>query len=262
MRLLIYSLLPTVFLATAAPALAQGTPDPLRLADSLRKEIDSAWLTGDRPRLESARRMLDRATVLFPKDGVLLHYKGYAIYRALQAQPEPSPETRTALLTEGLATFSAAAKLSPLPESYILRWALLGQTISDAGSAMAVLNDMQQELADALRLGKENPRVWLVQAVGTLFTPAQWGGGPEAALEQLTRGETLFKSDRPAKGLPDWGHAELHAWLGLVHQKLGHKDESRRAYQEALRLEPGFAWVKDVLLPGLEKGVQPFPPER
>jgi len=110
-----------------------------------------------------------------------------------------------------------------------------------------------------MRIGKENPRVWLVNGIGSLFTPAQWGGGSETALGQLTKAETLFKSDHPAKAMPDWGRAETYAWLGITHQKLGHKEESRLAYQEALRLEPGFVWVKEVLLPGLEKGVMPFP---
>jgi hypothetical protein len=79
------------------------------------------------------------------------------------------------------------------------------------------------------------------------------------AISQLNKAEALFKTDRPGKAMPDWGHAETYAWLGIAHQRLGHKDESRRAFQEALRLEPGFAWVRDVLLPGLERGVMPFP---
>jgi hypothetical protein len=118
---------------------------------------------------------------------------------------------------------------------------------------------MEQEQADALRLGKENPRVWLVQGVGSFFTPAQFGGGAEPALQQLVKAEGFFANDHPAKGRPAWGRAELYAWLGIVHQKLGHTAESRKAYQEALRIEPGFAWVKDQLLPGLDRGVQPFP---
>jgi hypothetical protein len=54
-----------------------------------------------------------------------------------------------------------------------------------------------------------------------------------------------------ATGGPD--HREL------AHQNLGHTDAARKAYQEALRLEPRFGWVKNSLLPGLEKGVRPFP---
>lgn len=238
----------------------QDAPDPVKLAESIRGEIQAGWLAGDRARLEAALRLADRGTVLFPKDALLHHYKGYAVYRIVQLpQMALSESAKTALLIQGLDALAAANRLTPMAESHILRRALMAQSITDAGSAMAMINPMEDELGQAMRLGKENPRVWLVNGVGSLFTPAQWGGGPETALGHLTRAETLFQTDRPAKAMPDWGRAETSAWLGIAHQKLGHTEASRRAYQEALRLEPGFLWVKESLLPGLEKGVMPFP---
>ncbi len=254
-----YALLLLLTLAPS-PAPAQGAPDPLQLADSLRKEIDAASLAGSRPRIDAARRLLERAITLFPKDGLLLHYKAYTMYRSLQIRSEELPaDTKASLLDEAIRTFDESGKLTPLAESHALRWSLLGQSITDAGSAMAVMSTMQGELAQALRLGKDNPRVWLLQGQSAFFTPAQWGGGAGAALEHLTKAESLFKTDHPAKGMPDWGRAEVYAWLGIVHQKLGHADESRKAYQEALRIAPGYLWVKEELLPGLERGAQPFP---
>ena len=249
-------------MSTARPPVrlsAQEAPDPVKLAETIRGEIQAGSLSGDRARLEAALRLADRGTVLFPKDALLHHYKGYAVYRIVQLPETLSESAKTALLTQGLDALAAANRLTPMAESYILRRALMAQSITDPGSAMAMVTPMQDELAQAMRIGKENPRVWLVNGIGSLFTPAQWGGGPETALGHLTKAEILFKSDHPGKALPDWGHAETYAWLGIAHQKLGHKEESRRAYQEALRLEPGLSWVKDVLLPGLEKGIMPFP---
>lgn len=252
--------LASALLGTAmASALAAQAPDPLTLAESVRGEIRVGWLSSDRTRVEAALKTADRATVLYPKDALLHHYLGYAVYRHLQLQPPPLDEPRRALLVRGLEALAAANRLTPMAESHILRWSLMAQTITDAGSAMGVLGPMQEELAKAMRLGKDNPRVWLVNGAGTFFTPEMWGGGAQASLEQLKKAEALYAGDRPGKAMPDWGRAETHAWLGIVHQRLGHAEESRRAYQEALRLEPGFLWVKDVLLPGLEKGIQPFP---
>ena len=54
-----------------------------------------------------------------------------------------------------------------------------------------------------------------------------WGGGPEAALQALNKAEALFKTDHPDKAMPDWGRAETYGWIGVVHQKLGHVEESR-----------------------------------
>lgn len=252
----------TLFLlsvAAAGPLRAQA-PSPLVLADSLRKEIDRAWLAGDRPRLDAALRLAGRATVIYPKEALPHHYEGYAVYRLFQmSNTAPFDGNKTELITRGLDALGAANQITPMAESYILRWSLMAQTITDAGSAMAVVGPMQEELAQAMRLGKENPRVWLVNGAGAFFTPAMWGGGPETALAHLTNAEAYFKNDHSAPAMPAWGHPETLAWLGIVHQKLGHAAEARAAFQEALRLEPGFLWVKDVLLPGLEKGVQPFP---
>jgi tetratricopeptide (TPR) repeat protein len=245
---------------TYRPAVFQDAPDPVRLAETIRADIHSGWLTADRAKLETALRLADRGIVLFPKNALLQHYKGYAVYRIVQLpQIGLSESSRTALLTQGLEALAAANRLTPMAETYILRRALMAQSITDAGSGMAMVNPMQEELAQAMRIGKENPRLWLVNGIGSFFTPAQWGGGPEIALEHLTKAETLFKTDRPGKAMPDWGRAETYAWLGIVHQKLGHKEESKLAYQEALRLAPGFGWVRDTLLPGLERGVMPFP---
>jgi len=245
-------------LALAVPAAAQA-PDPARLADSLSRVMDSAFIAGDRPRIEAAKRLFDRAASLYPKDGLLQHYRGYAVYRLANLPPEPTGAARDALMTEGLDALKTSAGLLPLAETHVLRWLLLAQTISDAGSAMAVLGDMQQEQADAERLGKDNPRVWLLEGVGTFFTPESFGGGAVPALEKLQKAAGLFSNDHPARGRPAWGRAEVQAWLGIVHQKLGHAADARKAYEEALRIEPSFNWVKGQLLPGLDKGVQPFP---
>ena len=190
------SLLTTALLifAAARPARAQGSPDPLTLAETIRGEIQASWLAGDRPRLEAARKRADRATVLYPKEALLYHYLGYAVYRTIELPKIAlSPEARDALLTQGLDALATANKLTPMAESYILRWPLLAQTITDAGSAMAVVGAMQDELAQATRLGKDNPRVSLVNGIGTFFTPPMWGGGPEAALAAVDHGRGAFQ---------------------------------------------------------------------
>jgi len=248
-----------VALAASASALrAQGGPDPLKLADSLRKEIEISALTADGPRLAAAYRLADRAVVLFPEDGLLLHYRAYALYRRTTLE-SPDPEQKAKLLEDASLTLESSARLKPLAESHALRWSVLGQSISDQRSAMAIGPILEMELAAARRLGPRNPRVAILQGMSAFFAPEMWGGGADRALEHLTRARILFKDDKPAVGLPAWGRAETEAWIGIVHQKQGRNDEARRAFDEALRMEPGFVWVSRVLIPGWAKGVLPFP---
>ncbi len=42
------------------------------------------------------------------------------------------------------------------------------------------------------------------------------------------------------------------ARLGQVLVELGRTEEARQLYQQALQREPGFAWIRDELLPALD----------
>jgi len=50
---------------------------------------------------------------------------------------------------------------------------------------------------------------------------------------------------------PALGRADALTWLGLAKQKAGDAEGARTAWQQALAIEPGFAWVKFALLPSL-----------
>ena len=57
---------------------------------------------------------------------------------------------------------------------------------------------------------------------------------------------------RPSRVSIWWGEPEAHAFLGLSHARENERDQARAAYERALELEPGFAWVRERLLPDLE----------
>lgn len=252
----------TLFLvASTQGAIARAqAPDPAALADTLRVQIEQKVLAGDEAGLAAVVKRAQRAATVYPKEMLLHHYAGYGVYRLIQMPNSTLSEaTKASMIAEALASLDAANKITPMAESYVERWSLMAQTITDAGSAMAVVNVMQEELAQAMRLGKDNPRVWLVNGIGTFFTPSMWGGGAQAALGHLVKAKLLFENDHPGKGMPAWGKAETSVWLGIAHQKLGHAAEAKTAYEEALRLEPKLTWVSQTLLPGLAAGKQPFP---
>src|SRR6476469_2481080 len=67
--------------AIAHGANAQALAGAAKWADSAAREIEAASDAGDAARLRNARTLLDRALTVFPKDALLLHYKGYELYR-------------------------------------------------------------------------------------------------------------------------------------------------------------------------------------
>jgi tetratricopeptide (TPR) repeat protein len=86
-----------------------------------------------------------------------------------------------------------------------------------------------------------------------MFTPPEWGGGPDAAQKLLQRAAELFATDHPAAPAPSWGHAETYAWIGQSCARLGRASDALAAYRKALELEPSYSWVSEQSIPALQK---------
>ena len=99
-------------------------------------------------------------------------------------------------------------------------------------------------------LSPGNPRVALLEAIGTYNTPGLFGGGKEKGFEALRKAAELFDRWTMADSLqPDWGRAEVHAWIGVAYVDRHETILARKAFESALRIDPEYGWVKHVLLP-------------
>jgi tetratricopeptide (TPR) repeat protein len=268
-RLFLLSFLACASALPAAGLRAQGAAPPAAadagaLADSVQRAATGAYLRGDREGVRAARMFAERALAVHPNDPMLLHQAGYALYReALQAAPSGAARERSAeetramreLLDRAVQMLEKSASLRRLPETHALLGAIYGRKAGLVGGMGAMEPGMRagSELERAVEMGPENPRVWLLQGTNALFTPAMWGGGDDKALEALQKAVQLFGADAQRAPLPTWGRAEAHAWLGMVHQRRRDYERARAAFNEALRLEPSYAWVRTVLLPRLEQ---------
>ncbi|MCA0377418.1 MAG: hypothetical protein LCH84_17380 [Gemmatimonadetes bacterium] len=240
--------------SAAAPSVATpALTGALRWADSARRIIDRAVVRGDTAQLLQGAALVDRALTAFPEHGLLLHYRGYAAYRlgqlAMSRKQEDAAEAR---YEEALAWLDRAVAAQPLAESHALRSSCMGQLI--AGNALRGMRyGAAASRADdqALALGKNNPRVLLLQAVSAWYKPAMFGGGQDKARQLLARALAAFERDTPGPGLPSWGQAEALAWHGQWELAAGRAAAARAAYQQALTLEPEYAWVRYALLPAV-----------
>ena len=113
----------------------------------------------------------------------------------------------------------------------------------------------------AKQLAPDNPRVVLSAAISDFNTPKMFGGSKEKGLQGLQRATELFAQEEPTDPIqPVWGHSEAYAWLGIAYQDRGELESARAAFEKALEIDPGFGWVKYVLLPELEKVNSPNAP--
>lgn len=71
-----------------------------------------------------------------------------------------------------------------------------------------------EELKKAETLDPNNPRVALIKAEDTYFTPEQYGGSKEKGLQQFKEALEKFNTFKPKTALdPNWGKAEAEYFL-------------------------------------------------
>lgn len=74
----------------------------------------------------------------------------------------------------------------------------------------------QEELTIAEKLNPDNPRVDLIKAEDTYFTPEQYGGSKTKGIEQFKTALEKFNTFKPKTTLdPDWGKQEAEYFIGL-----------------------------------------------
>jgi Flp pilus assembly protein TadD len=250
------SLLICTALGVAAPLGAQS-PATIKWADSATKLIEAGIASGGAQGLDMAIALIDRVLTVTPNDAVMLHYKGYALYRKtnpLMADDSKKGEVK-ALLEESDAVLERSAKTLHWAETHALRASVTGQMIAVGNpmSGMWLGPRADGHMDKAVEMGPNNPRVWMLKGIGTMFKPKMFGGGADKAEKELLKAIELFAKDRPAAPAPKWGHSEAYAWLGQVYAQQNKIAEARTAYQKALEIDPANGWVIHVLLPALDK---------
>jgi len=242
------ALLGTIVSTIATPARAQLT-GAIKWADSARVAIEAAAASGDAQRLEGARALVERALTVYPNDPLLLHYQGYALYReASQLVGRQQMAAAAPLVERAAAALEQSEQRRPMPETLALLAMLYGQQIAiDPSKGMTLGMLAGQTMGEAAGMGPNNPRVSLLRGMTALFTPPEYGGGLAIADEHLTRALVQFESDHPAPGLPAWGRAEAHVWLGQVRLRAGDTTRAVAQLREALAVAPDHAWAKSLL---------------
>ncbi len=229
--------------------------------EPMRGLMDRALLTNGTAGYDRLLAYLDSALARSPNDPVLQHYRGFALYRkasvlvATHGAKGDQARATKAIFEQADRALERATHGLTWPETLALRSAVTGQLIAFGNrfSGMRLGPRASGQLDEALALGPTNPRVWMLRGVADFYRPRLFGGGLDKAEANLRRALELFATDAPVPPAPWWGHAETYGWLGQVLAKEGKRDEARAAYERALSLQPGNAWVADFLLPALEK---------
>ena len=112
----------------------------------------------------------------------------------------------------------------------------------------------KRDIDRALALEPNNPRVLWIQAVPYLVLPPERGGNIDHAIELYQKMIENSKPLEPKSPLPDWGKPEALMTLANAHIMKASPDVDAATVEasEALRLQPDWHYVRDVLMPQIE----------
>lgn len=239
---------------TLAPAAARAF-DPAELV-ATKRALQSAMDGGDAAALVAARSKFAAMSAAEPGSALLHYWVGFASWRAMpMVQRHDKAEARR-LGLDGVAHLDRATERDPkFAEAFALKGGLQGMLIGAGGGSPMTLgpqSDANLTRADALAPG--NPRVALLDGIGTLHKPGIFGGGAKKALPRLTEAAARFEKESVADSTgPDWGRDDVHVWIGRAWASQKKWAEARAAYQRALAVNPANGWVRTQLLPEVEK---------
>ena len=77
-----------------------------------------------------------------------------------------------------------------------------------------------EELIRAEKLDPANPRIALIKAEDTYFTPEQYGGSKSKGIEMFKEALSKFNAYKPKTAIdPNWGRGEAEYFLSLSEEK-------------------------------------------
>jgi tetratricopeptide (TPR) repeat protein len=108
-------------------------------------------------------------------------------------------------------------------------------------------------LSKAVAKEPENPRIHLLQGISLFYTPQEYGGGADKAIESLARAVSHFDREVVRDPLqPSWGKDEAYTYLGIAYEQKKDFEKAKEMLKKALEINPEFGLAKKELM-GLEK---------
>lgn len=219
------------------------------------KQAENTWQEAD---LLQARAFFERLLTAYSKEAWLVqYYIALADYRlttfyfTIEAQDKAK-----AFIDDGIDQLQSCVETKPdFAEAHSLLSALYGNKIAvNPFSGMVLGPKSGKEMAKALELDPNNPRAHLIAGWSAYYTPKMFGGGKDKAQRYFEQAIAFFDNYKVTDPLlPNWGHDEAYTWLGMTQMENGELEAAKTNFEKALQINPDNSWVKNDLMPNLQK---------
>lgn len=106
----------------------------------------------------------------------------------------------------------------------------------------------------ALELDKENYFAWIQYGNIQFYMPAAFGGSKKEGIEYFLKARQMLERN-PADLTENWNYLSLMVIIGQSYTYINDFESAKAVYQEILKLEPDFLYVKNELYPELLKKI-------
>lgn len=197
--------------------------------------------------LQEQLRNDPKASTLYTLAEARYGYIGYLLGRNEKDVARPQIETFESEI-EQLGRFPEYRA-----ETEAFRVALLGFRMGlNPARAVTLGPKALKQLETAMDVGKNSAVVWIEKANSEAHMPAFAGGSKEKAAASFREALRLFEADGSVSPC-NWRYLNTMVLLGQLLEKTGDNSGARDAYRMALKRAPDFQWVRDELLPEIEK---------
>ncbi len=197
--------------------------------------------------LEDAYRKTAEPCLLFNLTEAKYGYIGYL----LGTSNKDAARTITDAFEKNIEQLAAFAEYNAETEAF--RLALLGFRMGlNPARVMTLGPKALKQLEKTVATGSTTPGVWIEKANSESHMPEFAGGSKVKAAASFREALRLYESD-PTMSECNWRYLNTMVLLGQTLEQTGDYSGAREAYLRALRQEPDFRWVRDELLPAVEK---------
>lgn len=221
------------------------------------KQATNVWQEGD---LLQARAYFERLLSDSSKAWLVRYYIALVDYRLVSFYFSKQDKDKSKpFIDDGIDQLKQCLESkTDFVEAHSLLSASYGNKIAVSPfSAMTLGPKSGKEMGKAMELEPNNPRNYLIAGWSAYFTPKLFGGSIEKAKNYFEQAIAYFDSFKVTDPiLPDWGHDEAYAWLGMAQMEAEEFEGAKTNFHKALEINPEYGWVTYVLLPDLQKKMQ------
>ncbi len=105
----------------------------------------------------------------------------------------------------------------------------------------------------AIKSDPQNPLAYIQLGNAQFYMPVVFGGSKTEAIKYFQKAKKLMEEKPELWVHENWNYLSLLALIGQSFEITEQYEEAKLYYQKALETESEFSWVKNELLPNLEK---------